>query len=96
MISLNIQKKIMWIPFVNCINILTFPFNLPRVKIGSRAWWMMFVYYVGSFAVGFALLNVVLSLLPAGSPIFAFCNVYTIPFCVNFGIIKYQEKYSNR
>jgi hypothetical protein len=38
----------------------------------------------------------VLSLLPAGSPIFAFCNVYTIPFCVNFGIIKYQEKYSNR
>ena len=56
----------------------------------------MFVYYVGSFAVGFALLNVVLSLLPAGSPIFAFCNLYTIPFCVYFGIIKYQEKYSNR
>ena len=96
MISLYIQKKIMWIPLVNCINILTFPFHLPRVKIGSRAWWMMFVYYVGSFAVGFALLNVVLSLLPAGSLIFAFSNLYTIPFCVNFGIIKYQEKYSNR
>ena len=96
MISLNIQKKIMWIPFVNCINILMFPFNLPRVRIGSRAWWMTFVYYIGSFAAGFAILNVVLSLLPAGSPIFAFCNLYTIPFCVNFGIIKYQEKYSNR
>lgn len=96
MISLNIQKKIMWIPFVNCINILMFPFNLPRVRIGSRAWWMAFVYFVGSFAVGSVLSNVVLSLLPAGSPIFAFCNLYTIPFCVNFGIIKYQEKYSNR
>ena len=96
MLSLHIQKKIMWIPLVNCINILTFPFHLPRVRIGSRAWWMMFENYLRSFPVGFALLNVVLSVLPAGSPIFAFCNLYTIPFCVNFGIIKYQEKYSNR
>ena len=96
MISINNQKKIMWIPFVNCINILMFPFNLRRVRIGSRAWWMAFVYYIGSFAAGFVLLNVVLSLLPANSPIFAFCNLYTIPICVNYGIIKYQEKYSNR
>ena len=93
MISINTQKKIMWIPLVNFVNILMFPFSLRGLRIGSRAWWMLFVYFIGSFAAGFVFLDLVVSLLPANSPIIAFCNLYSIPFCINYGIIKYQEKY---
>ena len=93
MISINTQKKIMWIPLVNFVNILMFPFNLRGIRIGSRAWWMAFAYFFG-FGLGFFSLSVLLEpiLLPASVITTVYAD-YLFPLVMSYGLIHYQKKY---
>lgn len=95
MFSIESQKKIMWIPLVNIVNIVTLPFRIRGLEIGTHAWWMLFAYAFGSFFVGFAFFRLVTMPFPQGSPIHFICNLYLFPVLMNYGLIKYQEKYLN-
>lgn len=95
MVSIATQKKIMWIPFVNVVNVLIFSLNCRNVKIGSHAWWMSFVYFFG-YGMPCFMLSVLLNhMVPTDSPIIAVCSGYLFPVVISHGLIKYQEKYLN-
>ena len=93
MFSIDLHKKLMWIPLVNLFTIVTFPFTIRGIKVGERAWWMLFVYAFGAYFAGSGLLRLVASLLPKDSPVVSICSLYLFPVFVNYVLVKYREKY---
>ena len=90
---LNIQKKTMWIPLVNYVNIFLFLFNSRKLVTGSRSWWMSYVYSFG-FAIGSHLVcSFVAGFLPQDPPVGGMFYNYFWPLIISYGLIKYQEKY---
>ena len=95
MTLLNIQKKTMWIPLVNYINIFLFLINSKKMALFSRSWWMSYVYFFG-FAIGSHMAcSFVGSLLPQEPPVGGIFYLYFFPLIICYGLIKYQEKYLN-
>lgn len=93
--SVTTQKKTMWIPIVNYVNIILFIFTCHKSITKAYAELMLFVYFGLFFGVG-AAIHVFLSfLLPEGSLVLFGYTLYAFPVLMNFGLIKYQEKYLN-
>lgn len=93
MISTKTQKRIMWIPLVSYLNFLFYTYNCRNLKIGTREWWMFFVYLFGYFGIG-SLVHVGLgSIIPPKSPIITVYIWFLLPLLVSHGLIKFQEKY---
>lgn len=93
MVSIVTQKKIMWIPFVNVVNFMFFLFNCRNIKIGTRAWWMLFVYCFGHWTACSLVAILLEYVIPPDSLIITFYNLYLFPVVICHGMIKYQEKY---
>ena len=93
MVKLETQKKIMWIPYVNWINMFFCLYNSRTIKLGSRAWWMLFVYYFVFWIGVFALSMLLDSILPSGSLIRMIYVHYLSQVIISYGMIQYQKKY---
>jgi len=80
---------------MNVVNMLFFYLNCRKVKLGSHAWWMIFLYFFGCGVVC-ALVAILLEyvFLP-DSLIITIYNMYLVPVVISQGLIKYQEKYLN-
>lgn len=93
MVTIEKQKKIMWIPYVNWINMFFCLYNSRTIKLGSCAWWMFFVYYFGLFIGVSALAMLLGSILPSGSLILTVYIHYLSQVIISCGMIQYQKKY---
>lgn len=93
MFSIDLHKKLMWIPLVNAVALVVFPFTIRGVKIGERAWWMLFAYYIGFYFAGIVLFRLITMPFPQDSVIVSVCSLYLFPLFINFGLLKYREKY---
>ena len=83
----------MWIPYVNWINMFFCLYNSRTIKLGGRAWWMFFVYYLGLFIGVSALAMLLGSILPSGSLILTVYIHYLSQVIISCGMIQYQKKY---
>ena len=93
MVSIDTQKKLMYIPFVNIVNFIILFLNLRCVKVSVAGLMKAFVYILGyGFPVWFAF-SAAARLFPALYLLFFFCTIYFGPLAVSYGSIKYQEKY---
>ena len=91
--SITTQKKAMWLPLANYANILLFVFNCHKSINNAHTLFMLFVYFGGWFGIGTAIHILLSLLLPEESFILFGYTFYLFPVLINWGLIKYQEKY---
>lgn len=96
MFTIEKQKRVMWIPLLNVMLYVTFPFWIRNLTIGSRAFWMMFVYSFGPFLLGMNVVRMIQLALPQAAWIVFICNIYLIPLFLNYCLIRWQIKYLNK
>lgn len=95
MISTRTQKRIMWIPLVSYLNLFFYTYNCRSLEIGTRAWWMSFVYSFGYFGIGSLFYVGLLPMIPPESPMVTVYIWFLLPLVVSYGMIKFQVKYLN-
>ena len=92
-ISVEIQRKIMFIPVVNLGNFFIAVLNCRKTsnptamgfKVGGLALCILF-----PIAFFWGMLS---ALLPQLKDLFSLCCIYTAPVCMSYGLIKLQETY---
>lgn len=93
LISIETQKKLMYIPVVNIINLWVLFINLMRAKVSDervmKAVLYPFCHMVPVWFVCTALGRIV----PGIGLLFGLCIVYLCPIAMSYGSIKFQEKY---
>lgn len=92
-ISLETQRKLMYIPIVNIANLFILVYNSRCLNIKPKTTFMVFPYLFG-YTIPVALFwGLLMYFLPGLRELLYLCSLYTTPLCMSFGILKYEEKY---
>lgn len=93
-VSIQIQQKIMFIPYVNMVNIFIWFYNSVCLHVSSsvvaRSLGIIFISFVPLAAIQ----TVVAKIFPDVGHFLSYLNSYIIPLFISYGLIKYQQKLS--
>lgn len=95
LISLRIQKVIMFIPFVNCFSLFIWLYNYSRTSKKLNVL-LKSLLAIWAISIPFLILSILLSKIFPQSVIAhtieSFVMLYIVPCVVGFVLIKYQKK----
>ena len=93
LISIETQRKLMYIPFLNLLNYFIWFINIVRAKVPTSCWakgfWSIVVHAIPVWFVCTALGRII----PGIVAIAWICTIYFTPLAMSYGSIKFQEKY---
>lgn len=93
LISIETQRRLMYIPFVNSLNYLIWYINGMRAHLPFSCWMEGFWSIVAhTFPVWFVFSGAA-RLFPGVSFLLYFCTLYFPPIAMSIASIKFQEKY---
>ena len=93
LISIETQKKLMYIPYLNALNYFIWFINLLRAKVPAsccaKGFWSIIVHTLPIWFV----ITAVGRLLPGFSILFGFCAMYFPGIAMSVAVINFHEKY---
>lgn len=93
LISVETQRKLMYIPYVNALNYLIWCINVARARLPFSCWIKGFWSIVGHTIPVWFVFSGASRLFPNLSFLLNFCTLYFSPIAMSIAAIKFQEKY---
>ena len=93
LISIEIQKKLMYIPFLNALNYFIWFINVVRAKVPAACWVKGFLSIVAYVIPVWFVFSAAGRLLPGLAVLFGFCAMYFPAVAMSAAVIKFHKNY---
>lgn len=91
MISVKVQKYIVFIPFVNCLILFIWVYNYGKMKNDFKVF-AKSLLIIGAIGLPLTMIQIIVTNLFGTAHILDLLMVYVTPLLIGLGLIQYQKR----